>query len=53
MIYHGGRSDMSDHLQTKKHEADIKAAYSSMKFSSLFKESSVSENKFKCGAGEG
>jgi hypothetical protein len=34
---HGGHSDISDHLQTKKHEAGFQAAASSTKITSLFR----------------
>lgn len=43
---------MSDHLQIKKHKAHSKTSYSSMKFTSLFKEISVRENEFKSAAGK-
>jgi hypothetical protein len=45
MIHHGQRRNISDNLQTNKHNEAVETASPNMKLTSFFKQNSVGKNE--------
>src|SRR5882757_2893349 len=52
-VTHGGRSDVTDHIQTKKHKAGIMATSSSQSMSGFFRKQELGSDEQKLAAAEG